>query len=122
MQLNVTEVEELLNYTCSSGVSRQMPNTVASQNYDKSTEQVSFIMIMSTIYTLALSLLLSNAIKKLLVTLFSLQIIIHMFLFTIPFPGNIVNVIKKIKPLVSFNILKDLNIFIEKVFIFDSLQ
>ena len=98
-----------------------MPNTEASQNYDKSTEQVSFAMIISTVYTLVLSLFLSNAIKKLLVTLFSLQIIIHMFMFTIPFPGNIVNVIKKIKPLVSFNILKDLNVYIEKVFFFDKL-
>lgn len=53
-------------------------------------------------------------------TLFSLQIIIHMFLLSIPFPGNIVNVIKKLKPLVSFNIIKDLNKFIERIFMVDT--
>ena len=55
-------------------------------------------------------------------TLFSLQIIIHMFMLTIPFPGNIVNVIKKIKPLISFNIMKGISVYIEKVLVFDTLK
>jgi len=32
--------------------------------------------------------------------------VIHLFLFTIPFPANIGNFIQKLKPIASFNILK----------------
>jgi hypothetical protein len=44
-----------------------------------------------------------------------------MFFFTIPFPGNIINVIKKIKPLASLNIMKELSKYVEKAFTFDTL-
>ena len=98
-----------------------MPNTESSQQYDSGTEQMSFMMVIGTIYTLALSLTLANVLKKLLMTLFSLQIIINMFMLTIPFPGNIVNVIKKIKPLISFNILKPLQNWVENTLQFDDL-
>ena len=86
-----------------------MPNTESSQQYDSGTEQMTFMMIVATVYSLALSLLLANVLKKLLMTLFSLQVIIHMFMLTVPFPGNIINVIKKMKPLISFNILQKLS-------------
>ena len=79
-------------------------------------------MVLGTVYTLILSMFLSNAIKKLLMTLFYLQIIIHMFMLTIPFPGNIVNVIKKIKPLISLNIMEGISVYIEKVLVFDTLK
>lgn len=49
-----------------------MPNTESSQQYDESTEQMSFMMVMGTIYSLLLSLILANVLKKLLMTLFSL--------------------------------------------------
>ena len=98
-----------------------MPNTAASQNYDSGTQKVEFTMTITTVYTFVLSMYLAKAIKKLISTLFSLQIIIHMFLFSIPFPGNIVNVIKKIKPLVSFNIIKGLSKYIEKFLFVDTL-
>lgn len=90
-----------------------MPNTESSQQYDESTEQMSFLMVMGTIYSLLLSLILANVLKKLLMTLFSLQVIIHMFMLTVPFPGNVVNVVKKIKPLISFNILKQFSVWVE---------
>ena len=99
-----------------------MPNTKASQNYDEGTEQMSFAMVVTTVYTLVISLFLSNTIKKLIATLFTLQIIIHMFLLSIAFPGNIINVIKKIKPLVSFNILKPVTKYIEKFMLVDTLR
>ena len=83
-----------------------MPNTESSQQYDEGTEQMSFMMVIGTIYSLLLSFVLAKVLKKLLMTLFSLQVIIHMFMLTVPFPGNVVNVVKKIKPLISFNILK----------------
>jgi hypothetical protein len=102
-------------------VSRQMPNNEASRSYDKGTDQLSIMMVISTIYTLLLGMVLSKAVKKMIVTLFSLQVIIHMFFFTIPFPGNIINVIKKIKPIVSFNLLKSLSVYVEKYIKFDTL-
>ena len=114
--------EEIKNFTCNSKVTRQMPNTEASQQYDESTEQMSFMMVMGTIYSLLLSLILANVLKKLLMTLFSLQVIIHMFMLTVPFPGNIVNVVKKIKPLISFNIMKQFSVWVEKLLTFDSLK
>ena len=98
-----------------------MPNTVASQNYDESTEQVSFLMVMGTIYTILLSFILGKALKKVLKTMFSLQVIIHMFFFSIPFPGNMMNIIKKIKPTISFDILKTLSKYTEGIFNFDKL-
>ena len=99
-----------------------MPNTVVSQNYDVSTETVELTMTITTIYTLVLSMYLAKAIRKLISTLFSLQIIVHMFIFSIPFPGNIVNIIKKLKPLVSsFNIIKKLTKFYEKFIAVDRL-
>ena len=85
-----------------------MPNTEANQNYDDKTEKLSFLMVLSTVYTLALSLIFSKAIKKLISTMFTLQLVINSFLLSLAFPGNIVNVIKKIKPLISFDILKSL--------------
>ena len=114
--------EEIKNFTGSSGVTRQMPNTESSQNYDSGTEQMTFMMVIGTVYSLTLSFLLANVLKKLLMTLFSLQVIIHMFMLTIPFPGNIVNVIKKIKPLISFNVLQKLSDWIEKLLQFDTLR
>ena len=74
---------------------------------------MSFMMVMGTIYSLLLSLILAKVLKKLLMTLFSLQVIIHMFMLTVPFPGNVVNVVKKIKPLISFNILKQFSVWVE---------
>ena len=37
---DVDEEEEIKNHTLKIGVSRQMPNTSASQNYDKGTENM----------------------------------------------------------------------------------
>ena len=85
-----------------------MPNTEANQNNDDKTEKLSFLMVLSTVYTLALSLIFSKAIKKLISTMFTLQLVINSFLLSLAFPGNIINVIKKIKPLISFDILKSL--------------
>ena len=45
-----------------------------------------------------------------------------MFMFTVPFPGNISNIIKKIKPIVSFNLMKSISVYTEKVFGFDTLM
>ena len=98
-----------------------MPNTLANQNYDENTESVSFWMIFTTVYTLVLSFFLNKALKKLLATFLSIQIIIHMFLLANPFPGNIFNIISKLKPLLSFNILQKLSGFVEMRFQFDSL-
>ena len=67
---------------------------------------MSFMMVIGTIYSLILSFVLANVLKKLLMTLFSLQVIVHMFMLTVPFPGNVVNIVKKVKPLISFNIMK----------------
>ena len=64
------------------------------------------MMVIGTIYSLVLSFVLANVLKKLLMTLFSLQVIVHMFMLTVPFPGNVVNIVKKVKPLISFNIMK----------------
>ena len=80
------------------------------------------MMVMGTIYSLLLSLILANVLKKLLMTLFSLQVIIHMFMLTVPFPGNVVNKVKKIKPLISFNILKQFSVWVEKLLKFDTLK
>jgi hypothetical protein len=80
-------------------------------------------MTIAAVYNLVLSVYLAKAIKKLISTLFSLQIIVHMFIFSIPFPGNIVNIIKKLKPLVSsFDIVKDLTKFYEKFIAVDTLK
>jgi hypothetical protein len=98
-----------------------MPNTEANQNYDSNTESVSFWMVFTTVYTLVLSFFLNKALKKLLATFLSIQIIIHMFLLANPFPGNIFNIISKLKPLLSFNILQKLSGFVEMRFQFDSL-
>jgi hypothetical protein len=98
-----------------------MPNNPQTQAYDKGTEKMSFIMVLTTIYTLALSMVLADAVRKLLTTLLTLQVIIHMFMYTVPFPGNISNIIKKIKPIVSFNLMKSLSKYTEKVFKFDTL-
>ena len=99
-----------------------MPNTEASQQYDSGTEQMTFMLVIATVYSLALSFFLANVLRKLLMTLFSLQIIIHMFMLTIPFPGNIINIVKKLKPLVSFNILKIVSDYSEKLLPFDTLK
>lgn len=45
-----------------------------------------------------------------------------MFMFTVPFPGNISNIIKKIKPIVSFNLMKSISGYTEKAFGFDTLM
>ena len=82
---------------------------------------MSFWMVLTTIYTLVLSMILANAVKKLLLTLLTLQVIIHMFMFMVPFPGNVSNVIKKIKPIVSFNLMKSLTKYTEDFFGFDKL-
>jgi hypothetical protein len=79
-------------------------------------------MILTSIYTLLLSMVIADAVKKMLTTLLTLQVIIHMFMYTVPFPGNISNIIKKIKPIVSFNLLKSLSIYTEKVFKFDTVK
>jgi hypothetical protein len=44
-----------------------------------------------------------------------------MFMFMVPFPGNVSNVIKKIKPIVSFNLMKSLSKYTEDFFGFDKL-
>ena len=121
-ELPLIEEEEKKNFTCNSKLTRQMPNTESSQQYDESTEQMSFMMVMGTIYSLLLSLILANVLKKLLMTLFSLQVIIHMFMLTVPFPGNVVNVVKKVKPLISFNILKQFSVWVEKLLEFDTVK
>jgi hypothetical protein len=72
-------------------------------------------MVVGTIYSLVLSFVLANVLKKLLMTLFSLQVIVHMFMLTVPFPGNVVNIVKKVKPLISFNIMKQFSAWIEKL-------
>ena len=112
---------EIKNFTTKAETPRQMPNNEASQSYDEKTESMSFWMVFTTIYTLIISYFLSNAIKKLLVTFLSLQIVINMFLLANPFPGNIVNVIKKLKPIISFNVMKSVSVYVEKGFTFDTL-
>ena len=98
-----------------------MPVNEQTVAYDQSTDQMQFLMILATVWTLALSMVLANAVKKLLTTLLTLQVIIHMFMFMVPFPGNISNIIKKIKPIVSFNLMKSLTKYTEDFFGFDQL-
>ena len=83
---------------------------------------MSFFMVLTTVYTMILSMVMANAVKKLLTTMLSLMVIIHMFLFAFPFPGNVFNVIKKIKPIVSFNIMNSLSQYTFKVFHFDTIK
>ena len=65
-----------------------MPNTVASQNFDSGTDSTSNAMVATTILTTLLNIVFQGAMKELIGTILALQIIIHMFLLTIAFPGN----------------------------------
>ena len=112
---------EIKNQTVSAVLSRQMPINEQTIAYDSSTDQMQFVMVLTTVWTLALSMILANAVKKLLLTLLTLQVIIHMFMFMVPFPGNISNIIKKVKPIVSFNLMKSLTKYTEDFFGFDKL-
>ena len=49
-----------------------MPVTEGTVAYDEKTGQMSFLMLFTTFYTLALSMVLANAVKKLLLTLLTL--------------------------------------------------
>jgi len=44
--------------------------------------------------------------KEIIGTILSMQIVINLFLFTVTFPANISNYVQKLKPIISFNILK----------------
>jgi len=56
-----------------------------------------------------MGIFVQGALKELVGTILSLQVIIFMFLFSITFPANTGNFITKLKPIVSFNILKVLS-------------
>jgi len=83
-----------------------MPNTEASRKFDDSTDKASAGMSATTIFTFCLNILFQGAMKEIIGTIVSMQIVINLFLFTIPFPANISTYVQKLKPIVSFNILK----------------
>mmetsp|Transcript_16682 Transcript_16682/g.25714 ORF Transcript_16682/g.25714 Transcript_16682/m.25714 type:complete len:134 (-) Transcript_16682:234-635(-) len=76
-------------------------------------------MSATTLFTFGLNMVFQGAMKEILGTILSMQIIINLFLFTIPFPANISTYIHKLKPIVSFNILKALTTFTKGIFKFD---
>ena len=83
-----------------------MPNNEASKNFDKGTDGADQGMTTSAIIMFALNLVFSGAIKEMIGTIMCLQVVIHMALFMLPFPGNISNYIQKLKPIASFNVVK----------------
>ena len=90
----------------SSPIKKQMPNNDASKNFDKGTEGADSSMTFTTITMFALNMVFAGAVKEIIGTIMGLQVVIHMALFMLPFPGNMGNFISKLKPIASFNVVK----------------
>jgi hypothetical protein len=97
-----------------------MPNNDASRNFDKGTDAADSSLTMTTIVMFLLNLIFAGAVKEIIGAIMSLQVVIHMALFMLPFPANMGNFIQKLKPIASFNVLKQLSKLVDMILPQDS--
>ena len=96
-----------------------MPNNEASKQLEQGADKSQKGMTGITIINAIMNIFIQGALKEIIGTLLSLQVIIHMFLYSLPFPGNIQTFVKKLKPIAGFNILKSLSVYTSKLFVQD---
>ena len=101
------------------GVGKQMPNNDASKALEEGADKSQKGMSGMTIINLIMNIFIQGALKEIIGTILSLQIVIHMFLYSLPFPGNIQTFVKKLKPIASFNILKAISKYTSMIFVQD---
>jgi len=105
-----------------SEITKQMPNDETTKNFDKGTEGADTSLTSTTIIMFLLNMVFAGAVKEIIGSIMSLQNVIHMLLFMLPFPANIVNYLSKIKPIASFNVVKSLSKFIMQLLPQDSTK
>jgi len=96
-----------------------MQNNAATQNFDKGTEKTGAAVAIITVISLLLNIVFQHAINKILGTISQLQIVINLALLQTAFPGNLNNFILKLKPIVTFNIVKIITQYFLMLFSFD---
>ena len=70
-----------------------MVNNEASRNFDKGTDGANSSLTFTTITMFLLNLIFAGAAKEIIGAIMSLQVVIHMALFMLPFPANMGNFI-----------------------------
>lgn len=102
------------------GVKKQMQNTQANKDYDKSTSQANDGMSVTFIFTWFLSFLFAGAMKEIIGTILGLQIILYQALIYVVMPGNISTYYQRLKPIASFNIVAALSRITDLIFEYDT--
>ena len=89
-----------------SRVPKQMPNTAASRNFDKGTESAGYALNWSMIICAIINVVYAGVLQKIVGSVMHIQVIIFEALMMFLLPGNSINYVNKIKPIITFNILK----------------
>ena len=94
-----------------SKVPKQMPNTAGSRSFDTGTESVGIALNWTLLICAAINYVYSGVLVKIVGSLMHVQIVIFQALMMFLLPGNAVNYIQKIRPIVTFNIIRFLTDF-----------
>jgi uncharacterized protein with PQ loop repeat len=94
-----------------SGIPKQMPNTFGSRSFNKATSGVSSILNFTVLICAIINYLYSGVLVKIVGSLMAVQVVIFEGLMMFLLPGNALNYIGKIRPIVTFNIIKFLTDF-----------
>ena len=88
-----------------------MPNTAGSRSFDTGTESVGIALNWTLLICAAINYVYSGVLVKIVGSLMHVQIVIFQALMMFLLPGNAVNYIQKIRPIVTFNIIRFLTDF-----------
>mmetsp|Transcript_24944 Transcript_24944/g.38743 ORF Transcript_24944/g.38743 Transcript_24944/m.38743 type:complete len:122 (+) Transcript_24944:2352-2717(+) len=107
-------------------IGKQIPDTAGTRALEQTTVVADSIMTWSFITSLVINLVFSNlgSMEYTLMMINSLQLIVHLPVLQVIFPGNMMMFLQIILPIVMFDILDPLEHFgvsIEKLFNFDVL-
>ena len=77
-------------------------------------------MIVGTIIIFASQIFVSGIAGKLIGALVILQVVIHLIILNTQLPGNVLLLLKKLKPMAGFNLMKQLGKLNDLLFVFDN--
>lgn len=96
-----------------------MPNTAESRNLSKKAQDAEEQLALMTLLLFALQFVMSSVFKKIVITIFALQIVVHLGMINVDFPGNTLNFIATVKSVTYFKVFKKLAEVNKRVFEFD---
>ena len=91
-------------------VKRQMADTKATRSLDKGASHTETALMFSLVFTMTLGLWLTGALSLLVGFINAMQLIVHLPIFNVAFPANVMTFFRYLIPIVMFDIMQHLDV------------